>query len=180
MKRILFCMVVWLMLLPGTALAHGGVEGIVTEAHHEVVQVGPYIVNVSFSEWPIKAERSLDILFVPEGGIADKSGSIYWEDPNGFGWEEPLTRFPRMRSVWGMDVRSIPAEGDWRIKFTIDGPAGKAEGWTQPITLLPPPGPPKWISWSIGALPLFALIALIIVGWRRVRSAQVAETYAWR
>ena len=78
-----------------------------------------------------------------------------------------------------MDVRSLPLEGEWRIKFMLAGPAGQAEGWTAPFTLLPPPGPPKWISWSIGASPLFALIALIIVGWRRVRPAGRTETYAW-
>jgi hypothetical protein len=133
---------------------------------------------VIFSEWPIQAERSLDILFVPEGGIEGKSGSFTWDGP-GVEWTEDLMRFPRLRSVWGMDVRSIQPEGEWRIKFMLDGPAGQAEGWTQPFTLLPPPGPPKWISWSIGALPLFALIALIVIGWRRVRPARLAETYTW-
>jgi hypothetical protein len=31
------------------------------------------------------------------------------------------------------------------------------------------PGPPLALSWTVGSLPLVALLALIAVAWRRVR-----------
>lgn len=42
-------------------------------------------VLVGFSEWPIRAERSLDITFDPQGGIEGKSAAIRITDPQGSG-----------------------------------------------------------------------------------------------
>ena len=42
--------------------------------HTEQVTAGPYHLTVGFSTWPIRAMRSLDFTFMPDGGIAGKSG----------------------------------------------------------------------------------------------------------
>ncbi len=145
------------------ALAYPPVETV----HTERVQVGPYGVTVGFSTWPIRAMRSLDFTFVPDGGITGKSGVVTMIAPNGYREGNRLARHPRKREVWGLDTFSLPVEGDWTFKFTVDGPAGRGEGRTGSFPVLPQPGPPLALSWSISTVPLWALAALIVVAWRR-------------
>lgn len=63
-----------LALPAGGDAAQGAVDGAapggdaVAIVHREVVAAGPYRIDVGFTEWPLRAERSLDILFEPEGG----------------------------------------------------------------------------------------------------------------
>ena len=68
-----------LLLAPSSVAAHA------SDPHHETIQAGPYEVLVGFSEWPIRADRSLDITFEPEGGIESKSATIRITDPGGIG-----------------------------------------------------------------------------------------------
>ena len=49
--------------------------------HTEHVQVGPYPMTVGFTVWPLRAMQSLDFTFEPDGGIADKSGTITADRP---------------------------------------------------------------------------------------------------
>ena len=139
--------------------------------HTERVQVGPYGMTVGFSTWPVKAMQSLDFTFMPDGGIDGKSGRLVEVNPNaGQGNRgEPLARHPRKRDVWGLDVRSLPAPGDWTLRFTINGPAGQGTGELRGLQVMDQPGPPLGLSWAISTLPLFGLIALIVVAWRRTR-----------
>lgn len=166
------------LLLPLTVGAHGA-DGVITERHHEEVQVGPYRLHVGFSEWPLSAERSLDFIFYPTDGIADKTGTITVTGPEGFVESEPLARFPRARTVWGLDVRSLPLEGNWQFHFVIDGPLGRGEGTLQTVPVGPRPGPPIVLSWLIGFLPILGLLALVVVAWRQVKPLQLAESYRW-
>lgn len=165
-------------LLPLTAWAHGA-EGVVTEQHHEELQVGPYRLHIGFSEWPLRADRSLDFIFYPADGIVGKTGTLTLIGPDGFAESEPLGRFPRARSVWGLDVRSLPLEGVWQVKFVIDGPLGRGEGMLPYLRVGPRPGPPIALSWLIGFLPILTLLALIILAWRRVKPMRLAESYTW-
>ena len=149
------------------------------EPHHETLQAGPYTVTVGFSEWPIQAERSLDITFSPDGGIAGKSATIEITDPSGDWYEVgPLGRHPRQRDLWGLDLISLPATGDWTIELTIDGPEGTGTGTLSGIPVGARPGPPLAPMWVIGALPLFFLIALGVRGWRSVKPGKTAEAQA--
>ncbi|MET0702656.1 MAG: hypothetical protein ABWY93_23630, partial [Mycobacterium sp.] len=69
--------------------------------HAEHVQVGPYPVTVGFTVWPLRAMRSLDFTFEPDGGIADKSGIVAAIAPDGRQDADRLSRHPRNREVWG-------------------------------------------------------------------------------
>ncbi|SMD23407.1 hypothetical protein [Kibdelosporangium aridum] len=136
--------------------------------HTEKVQAGPYNVTVGFSTWPLKALQSLDFTFAPDGGIADKGGRVVLS----LGDErmgDPLARHPRKREVWGLDVFSLPEPGDWTMRFTIEGPAGTGTGELRNLKVMEQPGPPMGLSWAISTIPLFGLIALIVVAWRRTR-----------
>ena len=139
--------------------------------HTERVQAGPYAVTVGFSTWPIRAMRSLDFTFMPDGGIADKSGSLIMTGPE-FGNEQavsPLVRHPRKRDVWGLDVQALNTPGTYTIGFVIDGPQGRGEGTLTSLTVLDQPGPPLPLSWAVGTLPLGALLVFLVVAWRRTR-----------
>jgi hypothetical protein len=141
--------------------------------HTERVQAGPYGITVGFSTWPIKAMQSLDFTFAPDGGIADKSGTLTMINiGNGQSHRgEPLARHPRKRDVWGLDVRSLRAAGDWTFRFVVNGPAGQGTGELTGLKVMAQPGPPLGLSWGISTLPLFGLVVLIMVAWRRTRKA---------
>ncbi|MFQ6397390.1 hypothetical protein ACLMAJ_28535 [Nocardia sp. KC 131] len=137
--------------------------------HTERVQAGPYAITVGFSTWPIRATQSLDFTFTPDGGIAGKSGVLEVVGPEAE-QSEPLARHPRKREVWGLDVESLPAPGNWSMRFTVDGPDGRGTGELRDLNVLEQPGPPMSLSWAVSTVPLLGLIALVVVAWRRTRT----------
>jgi hypothetical protein len=137
--------------------------------HTEDLQVGPYPMTVGFTVWPIRAMQSLDFTFEPEGGIADKSGTITEVAPDGRSDTDRLSRHPRNRSVWGLDVRSLDAAGTWTLRFEIDGPQGAGTGELT-IDVLKQPGPPLPLSWTIGLIPLALAVAFYVAVWMRTGS----------
>ena len=163
-----------LLLTPATTDAHA------PDPHHELIQAGPYAVTVGFSEWPIRAERALDITFEPEGGIADKTAAIRVVDPSGDWYEVgPLGRHPRQRDLWGLDLIALPAAGNWSIELTVDGPLGGGSGTLTGIPVESRPGPPLAPMWLIAALPLVFLAWLGVRGWLQVRPGTSDAAHAW-
>lgn len=139
--------------------------------HTERVQAGPYGLTVGFSTWPVRAMQSLDFTFIPDGGIAGKSGTVrITNSSTSSGRAQPLARHPRKRDVWGLDIKALPAAGAWTFTFAINGPAGQGTGQLKSLNVLEQPGPPMAVSWSISALPLLGLIGLVVFAWRRTRS----------
>lgn len=136
--------------------------------HTEKVTAGPYSVTVGFSTWPLKAMQSLDFTFAPDDGIAGKEGRVVMSLGNDKS-REPLARHPRKREVWGLDVRSLPEPGEWTMHFDIQGPKGTGSGELRSLKVMEQPGPPMGLSWAISTIPLFGLIALIVIAWRRTR-----------
>jgi hypothetical protein len=140
--------------------------------HTEQVTAGPYHLTVGFSTWPIRAMRSLDFTFMPDGGIAGKSGTLTISGPGARydeGRRSPLVRHPRKLDAWGLDVRALNNAGTYTFTFAIDGPQGHGEGTLAGLEVLSQPGPPLAVSWTVGSLPGVALIVLIAVAWRRTR-----------
>ncbi|MFC4589980.1 hypothetical protein [Sphaerisporangium corydalis] len=169
MRKALMALVGTIGLLLGPALPVSA-AGPIPIVHTERVQAGPYGITIGFSAWPVRAMQSLDLLFTPDDGIAGKSGEITVTAPGGAGEESgALVRHPRQREVWGLDVQSLPEPGDWTLTFTVRGPAGEGVGELRHLNVLEQPGPPLALSWTIGTLPLFGLIGLIVVAWRRTR-----------
>ncbi|MCK0176701.1 MULTISPECIES: hypothetical protein [Mycobacteriaceae] len=134
--------------------------------HTEHVQVGPYPVTVGFTVWPLRAMQSLDFTFQPDGGIADKSGIIATIAPDGREEADRLSRHPRNRAVWGLDVESLDSSGTWTLRFTIDGPQGEGTG-DLAVEVLEQPGPPLALSWLIGLTPLALTVVFFAVVWLR-------------
>ncbi len=141
----------------------------VNVVHTEQVTAGPYPVTVGFSTWPLRAMQSLDFTFIPVDGITGKSGTLTIVSPDGqLGRAEPLARHPRKREVWGLDVRALQEEGHYQFIFDIAGPQGPGKG-TLNLDVLPQPGPPLALSWTLSLIPVFALAGVLIVAWRRTR-----------
>jgi hypothetical protein len=142
--------------------------------HTEQVTAGPYHLTVGFSTWPIRAMRSLDFTFMPDGGIAGRSGllTIHRSGDGPRGRASHLVRHPRQRDAWGLDVLALDRAGTYTFGFSIDGPQGRGEGELTGVEVLSQPGPPLAVSWTVGSLPAVALIVLIAVAWRRTRPAR--------
>jgi hypothetical protein len=170
MRRTVVALLGTVGMLLATALPAGAYEP-VNIVHTEHVQAGPYGLTVGFSTWPLRAQQSLDFTFIPDGGIEGKSGTLTMINPavGKPGRAQPLARHPRKRDVWGLDIRALKAPGDWTFQFKLDGPAGPGAGGLRNLQVLQQPGPPMGLSWAISTLPLFALIGLIVVAWRRTR-----------
>ncbi|MFI6510470.1 hypothetical protein ACIBCT_22940 [Streptosporangium sp. NPDC050855] len=166
-----------------SALAHARAEpeqvyAPVEVVHTERVQAGPYRLTVGFSTWPLRAMRSLDFTFAPEGGLAGKSGTLAMTGPGMEGTMRgaaPLSRHPRKRDVWGLDIQSLPTAGTWSLTFTVDGPRGRGTGTLDDITVLDQPGPPPALSWAVCALPVVVPAAFLVVAWRRHRPSRRLE-----
>lgn len=163
------------VLLAGLFVFAGAVPAVayapVDIVHTEHVQAGPYTVTVGFSTWPIRAMRSLDFTFVPDGGIAGKSGTLLMDGPGVKPDEHstPLVRHPRKLDSWGLDVKAFDTPGTYSFGFVINGPAGRGQGTLHGVTVLTQPGPPLTLSWIVGSLPFVALVAFLVIVWRRVR-----------
>ncbi|WAL69323.1 hypothetical protein ORV05_16620 [Amycolatopsis cynarae] len=177
LKRILVLFAV--LGLTATAAPEASAYEPVNIVHTERVQVGPYGMTVGFSVWPLRAMQSLDFTFIPDGGIDGKTGTLAQISPvGGMTRMQPLARHPRKRDVWGLDVRSLKSAGEWTFRFRIDGPQGSGTGELRGLTVLGQPGPPMALSWSISILPLIALVAFLVIAWRRTRSRLVAADAA--
>ncbi|SDF75854.1 hypothetical protein SAMN05216553_103133 [Lentzea fradiae] len=142
----------------------------VNVVHTEKVQAGPYDLTIGFSTWPLKAMQSLDFTFAPQDGIAGKKGTLELVLGEEVVEDDPLARHPRQLEVWGLDIAALPEPGTWTMRFAIDGPAGPGTGELTGLRVLEQPGPPLGLSWAVSTIPLFGLIALIVVAWRRTRT----------
>lgn len=162
--------------LPMSATAHPG--GPIVEVHQEAVDVGPYRVDVGFSDWPPRAERSLDIVFHLREGIAGKWGAVTLIAPSGAEETATLVRHPRQREDWGLDIIALPEEGTWTMRFAIDGPLGPGEG-SMTLALGPRPGPPVIVGWLPALAIIGGIVTAVTVAWWRVRPGRLAETWAW-
>ncbi|QBD77023.1 hypothetical protein EPA93_13815 [Ktedonosporobacter rubrisoli] len=189
MRHVFFLITAFLIALGGAqlpAMSQSGTNGTpapgyqgITAVHQEKVKVGPYTVTTGFSDWPMHADRSLDIIFIPDGGIADKHGTVTLISPSGQEIVHKLQRHPRMYEDWGLSITVLPEEGPWTFLFEIDGPLGHGVGRLAPIMLLERPGPPILLSWLVGLLPLYGLIALIIWAWLKVQPKKFSQVWSW-
>jgi hypothetical protein len=148
--------------------------------HRETVKVGAYTLEVGFSQFPVRAERSLDITFTPVGGIQGLSGTTKFKLVNSkFSIDRDLVRFTKDRSIWGYDLISIPKKGTWNLEFTINGKQGKGVGNLKLEVLERPAGPSVALTQPLGLIPILAVLILATRAWLRVRPTRHAEANGW-
>lgn len=192
MRRWYAVLLAVLVLLPAGAGPAWAESGPIEIVHSERIELGDSTMTVSFSRWPLRADRSLDFTFEPAGGIQGRTAKLRAVGPSGRpagtlgqigaeagggGWF-PLPRHPRDRSVWGLDIVSLPEEGRWRLEFMVRGPEGTSRG-SLPLEVGPQPGPPYALSWTIAMLPWILLVPLLVYGWVRTRPLRLRDTRAW-
>ncbi len=155
------------------ATAPGQSYAPVVIVHHERLDVGPYELTVGFSEWPVRAQQSLDFTFEPGGGVERLSGTLVAVSPTGV--EDDLRRppgvhgmprHPRQPDVWGLDVFALEEPGDWAFTFALDGPQGPASA-RMTLPVLEQPGPPFALSWLVSTLPLIVIVGVLAAAVRR-------------
>jgi hypothetical protein len=145
--------------------------------HTERLEVGGLKLTVGFTEWPLQAERSLDMTFASEGGIAGKSVLARFVKPDGTTWgnAEPLPRFPRDRTVWGFDSAALPLEGQWKLELSTGNQKA-----VLPLTVLERPvGPPGNLITALAMVPILAVFVLAIRAWLRVKPLRQLESRSW-
>lgn len=168
------------LLTPGAAAAQAQQREYtgVPVAHRERVQVGPYALTVGVSDWPMRSQRSVNILFTPDGGIQGRHGTVTLVAPSGRELERELVRHPRVPTVWGLDIIALPEEGRWLWRLDIRGPDGRGTG-SLAVTLAARPGPPAAVGWIPAGLVAAALTALLATAWRRAAPARRPEASSW-
>ncbi len=158
--------VLCLMLVSSVTNAQNGYE--------QIIKVGTRNVTVRFSDYPVRAERSLNITFSPEGGIAGLTATGKFVDRTS---EFSLDRFPSNRKVWGFDDISFKQPGKRTFELSI---AGIGKGRLEFTVGERPAGPSSELIYALGIMPILALFVLAIRAWRKVQPAKQTETYNWQ
>jgi hypothetical protein len=152
--------------------------------HTENMMVGNTNVTIGYSDYPILAERSLDLTFNPQGGITNKTASVEFFKPNGEKWAntspgalptDKLPRYPRNRSIWGYDAKAFPIQGTWQMKLTINGNTS-----TKPMQVGPrPAGPPSNLIIVLAIMPILAMFIIALRAWIKVQPLRHTESRIW-
>jgi hypothetical protein len=146
--------------------------------HTETLQVGPHTVRFGFSDWPIRAERSLDITFAPvTGGIVGLTGKIELLAPDGKReWDyNLLPRYPRDRTRWGLDSVALNDEGRSTLRLTIGNDTADL-----PLEVGPrPAGPPGLLIALLSLVPIGSVLVLVVRAWLRTKPQRQREANAW-
>jgi hypothetical protein len=165
---------IFIFLLASVGFAEENIQ------HRENLKVGPYKLEVGFSQWSVRAERSLDITFSPQDGIVGKSGTIKYTSPSGEKSPEiELVRFPKNRNIWGLDLTTLPKKGTWNLEFKIIGAQGTGVGNFKLNVLERPAGPSVALTQPLGLIPILAVIILATRAWLRVKPLRHAEANQW-
>lgn len=145
--------------------------------HTERLEIGGLKLTVGFTEWPLQAERSLDMTFSLTGGIAGRTVLGRFIKPDGTPWgdAQPLPRFPRDRTMWGFDSQALPVEGNWKLELSINNQKA-----TLPLTVLErPAGPPSNLITALALIPILAVFVLATRAWLRVKPLRQLESKIW-
>jgi hypothetical protein len=162
-----------LLLLPASALAHGGSQPLVYE---ETVEINGQKVRVGFSEWPPVAQKSIEFAVHPyEGKVTGMTGKIRLIPDKSVGYlrgeiVRGLATWPGNEDALVLQMNGIPLPGTWRMEVILTDANGKeGKATTAPFTVADPPGIPQWAGWAIGLIPLYCLIGFFIAEARRTR-----------
>jgi hypothetical protein len=172
--KVVARVLIFVLLLASVGFAQETIQ------HRETLKVGPYKLEVGFSQWSVRAERSLDITFSPQDGILGKSGTITYTSPSGEKSPEiELVRFPKNRNIWGFDLTTLPKEGTWNLEFKIKGAKGNGVGNLKLEVLERPAGPSVALTQPLGLIPILAVLILAVRAWLRVKPLRHAEANQW-
>lgn len=180
MKRLMRTLLPLLLLcIPGLALAHSGHAGV---AYTEAIQAGPTKATVDFSEWPPVAQKSLQIVVAPEGGIVGKSAELTLIPKRGVKGGQQTMRlapYPGIPNAWTLNLEGITGQGDWTVQVKITSPDGAGTATLQPLEVAPPPSVPKWSGWLLAFTPILIFLGFVTIELVRYPKRARANGGAW-
>src|SRR6266705_2567942 len=143
------------------ATTHGS-----TPARVVQTQAGPYRLKVSLYTYPAHASYALPFAVAPtqavEGTLTYQISSV--PDPSDVPATPVRATFssdPAVRNSVQGDAE-ITVQGEWMLQITVSGPAGAFQT-AVPILATAPPAIPLWLGWLIGGLPLYGLLAFLLL-----------------
>ena len=158
------------------ATTHGSIPARVVQA-----QAGPYRLRVSLYTYPAHASYALPFAIAPtqavQGTLTYQISSV--PDPS----DVPATP---VRATFGSDptVRNgvqgdaeITVRGKWMVQIAVSGSAGTFQA-AVPILATAQPAIPLWLGWLIGSLPLYGLLAFLLILHRRHKAGHAGSTEA--
>src|SRR4051812_41867509 len=147
-----------------TATMHGS-----TAARVIQVQAGAYPLTVSLYKDPADAGFALPFAIAPQQPLAGTLIYNVSSEPGNDVDATPVraTLSPDAAVPNGVQgAAEITVRGDWELQIVVDGPSGQGIA-TVPITATAPPPIPVWMGWLIGLIPLYALLAFVLLQRRR-------------
>ncbi len=148
------------LVLALAATMHGS-----TPARVERVQAGPYPLTVSLYTDPANAGFALPFAIAPQqpqsGVLTFDVTSVPGTGVDATPVHASITHDSNIRNgVQG--AAEITVRGEWNLLISVDGPQGHAEA-SVPVTATAPPAIPLWLGWSIGLIPLYGLLAFLLL-----------------
>jgi hypothetical protein len=143
------------------ATTHGS-----TPARVVQVQAGPYPLTVSLFTYPAHASYALPFAIAPQQAsgrnLTYEVSSI--PDPS----DVPATPVraslsPDPHVPGGVQgAAEITVQGKWALDIVVTGSDGRGEAFV-PIIATAPPAIPSWLGWTIGYIPLYALLVFLLL-----------------
>jgi len=142
------------------ATTHGS-----TPARVVHVNAGPYPLTINLYKDPANAGYALPFSIAPQQGI---NGTLTYD----------VFSVP-MHGIHATPVRAslspdanihngvqgtaeITVQGNWTLRITVTGPSG-TDVVEVPITATAPSAIPLWLGWLIGLIPLYGLLAFLLL-----------------
>jgi hypothetical protein len=141
------------------------------------VNAGPYPLTVSLYTYPANAGFALPFAIVPQqpqtGALTIEATSIPDKDVDATPVHASLSPDANVRNgVQG--TAEITVQGSWLLQVSVDGPEGHGTV-AVPVEAMAPPPMPQWLGWTIGFIPLFGLLAFLLIQRSRKGSYQALE-----
>jgi hypothetical protein len=139
------------------------------------VKAGPYPLTVSLYTYPANAGFALPFAVAPQqpqtGPLTIDVTSFPGKGVDATPIHTSLSPDANVRNgVQG--TAEITVQGPWSLQVSVDGPAGHATV-AVPLEATAPPPVPQWLGWTIGLIPLFGLLAFLLIQRSRKGSYQL-------
>ncbi|MBA3824927.1 MAG: hypothetical protein H0X24_13660 [Ktedonobacterales bacterium] len=126
---------------------------------------GPYPLTLSLYTAPAHAGFALPFAIAPQPGTSTaltySVASVPGPGLHATEIRGSLTPDPQVAGGVQGTVE-ITVQGQWYLHIVVDGPAGQGVV-DYPVTATAPPPIPLWLGWLIGYIPLYGIVAFLII-----------------
>lgn len=142
-------------------------------------QAGPYPLTVSLYKYPANAGYALPFAIAPRQAIHGPLHYAVDSEPAADVHATPVHSSISADANVANGIQGtaeITVEGTWFLHIVVDGPAGQGVADVA-VEATAPPAIPEWLGWLIGFIPLYGLLAFLLVQWwRSTRSKGVVTS----